>query len=309
MEKEKEPQIEFIVSPIKESKPTPSVEKKMPPLVKEYVPCLLYPSRMKNDHIDEQFKRFLDLLKQFHIHVPFMKALSQIPKYAKFLKDLLTNQQKLEEVTTVTLSERSSVLLHNQLPRKQKDQRSFTILCNIGDLGDEKALADLGASINVMSFTMFRKLGLCDLNQTKMTLQLASDSIRHPRRIINDVLVKVDKFIFPVDFVILDADEDVEVPLILGRLFLATFKALIDVSKGKMTLRVGDEKVIFALSDAMKRPSTFDDTCYYIDGTESLVDECVRETLHKEPFEESLDGPHIEETTSLFKPAIIEEST
>ncbi|XP_039138743.1 uncharacterized protein LOC120276071 [Dioscorea cayenensis subsp. rotundata] len=203
------------------------------------------------------------------------KALSQMQKNAKFLKDLLTNKRKLEEMSIVTLSKGSLALLQNLLPRKQKDPGSFTIPCNIDDLVDEKALVDLGASINVMSFTMFSKHGLCDLKPIRMTLQLVYLSIRHPRRIIEDVLVKVDKFIFPIDFVILDVDEDVEVPLILGRSFLATSEALIDVSSRKITLRVWDEEVIFALSDEIKHPFTFDDTCYYINGTDSLVDECV----------------------------------
>lgn len=111
MEKEQEPAVEVPEDSIKEGGATPHVEKSMPPPIKEYAPQLLYPSRLKNDHNDEQFRRFLDLLKQLHINVPFIEVLSQMPKYAKFLKDLLTNKQKLEEVSTVTLSEESSILL------------------------------------------------------------------------------------------------------------------------------------------------------------------------------------------------------
>ncbi|XP_039138759.1 uncharacterized protein LOC120276092 [Dioscorea cayenensis subsp. rotundata] len=119
-----------------------------------------------------------------------------------------------------------------------------------------------------------------------MTLQLADSSIRHLRGIIEDILVKVDKFIFPVDLMILDLDEDIEVKLILGSSFLAISKALIDVSNGRMKLRVGDKEVMFALSDAIKHPSTFDDTLYFLDKTDLIVDECVQEILHKEPFKE-----------------------
>ncbi|XP_039138757.1 uncharacterized protein LOC120276091 [Dioscorea cayenensis subsp. rotundata] len=108
---EKEPEIKVIESLARKSEPTSIVEKRTPPLVKEYILCLLYPLRLLNDHTDKQFKRFLDLLKQLHISVPFVEALSQMPKYAKFLKDLLTNKRKSKEVSTVTLSEGSSALL------------------------------------------------------------------------------------------------------------------------------------------------------------------------------------------------------
>ena len=114
---------------------------------------------------------------------------------------------------------------------KIKNLGSFTVPCMIGDLVNEKALAYLSASINVMPYTIFRKLRLSDLQQTKMTLQSSDRSIRRPRRAIKDVLIKVDKFIFPVDFVPINVDDDVDVPLILGRPFLATFRALIDVSQ------------------------------------------------------------------------------
>jgi len=113
-----------------------------------------------------------------------------------------------------------SALLQKSLPNKMKDPGSFIIPCVIGGLGEEKALADSGASINVMPYTLFQKLRLGEPRPTRMTLQLADRSVRHPRGIIEDILVKVDKYIFPADFVVLDVDEDVKVPLILGRPFL-----------------------------------------------------------------------------------------
>jgi len=144
-----------------------------------------------------------------------------------------------------------------------KDPGSFIIPCVIGGLGEEKALADSGASINVMPYTLFQKLGLGEPRPTRMTLQLADRSVHHPRGIIEDVLVKVDKYIFPADFVVLDVDEDVEVPLILGRPFLRTSKALIDMDGGEMTLRIGEEKITYRLVEAMKHSLDFDDSCYF----------------------------------------------
>ncbi|XP_039134182.1 uncharacterized protein LOC120271566 [Dioscorea cayenensis subsp. rotundata] len=138
----------------------------------------------------------------------------------------------------------------------------FIVPCTIGGLVNEKTLADLGASINLMPYKIFQKLGLGELKATAMTLQLVDKSIRQPRGIIEDVLVKVGKFIFPIDVVILDVDDKVEVPLILGRPFLAISKALIDIKDGRITLQLGEEEVVFKPRDSMRHTMDFDDTCY-----------------------------------------------
>ncbi|KAK5812103.1 hypothetical protein PVK06_027511 [Gossypium arboreum] len=160
--------------------------------------------------MDAQFGKFLELFKQLRNNLPFVEAISQMPTYAKFLKDLLTNKRKFEEFSMVELTEECSAILQNKLPTKQKDLGSFTIPCLIGSLNVEKALADLGASINLMPYKMFKQLGLGEPKPTRISILLADRSIKYPRGIIEDVLIKVDKFIFPVDFVALDMDEDVE---------------------------------------------------------------------------------------------------
>ena len=221
------------------------------PMPKEYKPPIAYPTKLKKDCMDVQFGKFLELYKQLHINLPFVKAISQMSTYAKFLKELLKNKRKFEDLSTVELNEECSAILQNKLPMKLKDLGSFTIPCLIGSLNVEKALADLGASINLMPYKMFKQLGLGEPKPTRMSIQLADRSVKYPRGIIEKVLVKIDKFIFPVDFVVLDMDEDVEVPLILGRIFLATARAVIDVGDGKLVLRVGDEEIIFRIYDAM----------------------------------------------------------
>ncbi|XP_027342953.1 uncharacterized protein LOC113855505 [Abrus precatorius] len=208
-----------------------------PHVVKEFTPPLPYPARLKKGKDDEQFGNFLSIFRQLHINLPFVDALAQIPKYAKFLKDLLSNKKKLEELAIVTLNKECSTILQNKMPEKLKDPGSFTLPCLIGRLIVYRALADLGASINLMSYSVFKKLGLGEPRPTRMSIQLADRSIKYPTGIIEDVLVKVDKFIFPVDFVILDMDEDTDVPLILGCPFLATAGAIIDVRDGKLILR------------------------------------------------------------------------
>src|SRR5262249_51786828 len=148
------------------------------------------------------------------------------------------NKRKLEDISTVTLNEECSAILQNKLPQKVKDPRSFTIPCIIGTRTISKALADLGASINLMPYSLFKTLNLSKPKPTRMSIQLADRSIRYPRGIIEVVLVKVDKFIFLVDFVIMEMEEDFEVLVILRRPFLAITKALIDVAEGWLTLRI-----------------------------------------------------------------------
>ncbi|XP_074377771.1 uncharacterized protein LOC141719295 [Apium graveolens] len=138
------------------------------------------------------------------------------------MKGILSRKLKLEELETVAKTEECSAVLQQKLPPKLKDPGSFTIACTIGNLSFDKGLCDLGASINMMPLSVFMQLGLPDPKPTNMSLQLADRSITYPRGIVEDVLVKVDKIIFPVDFVILDFEEDKKVPIILGRPFLAT---------------------------------------------------------------------------------------
>ncbi|KAI3445254.1 hypothetical protein Pfo_001919, partial [Paulownia fortunei] len=161
----------------------------------------------------------------------------------------------LEEYETVALTEECSVILQRKLPPKLKDPGSFTIPCTIGNSFFDKALCDLGASINLMPLSIFRKLRLGEAKPTTVSLQLADRSIKYPRRVIEDVLVKVDKFIFPADFIVLDMEEDQDIPIILGRPFLATGRALIDVQKGELILRVQDEQVSFNVFKEIKSPS------------------------------------------------------
>ena len=181
---------------------------------------------------------FMDIFKKLHINIPFAKALEQMSGYVKFMKDVLSKKRKLGEYETVALSEECSAILQKKLPPKLKYPNSFTIPCAIGNAVFERALFDLGASINLMSWSIFKKLKLGEARLTTVTLQLANQSLTHLRGIIGEVLVKVDKFIFPTNFIILDMKEDKEVPIILGRPFLATRRAMIDVQKGELRLRV-----------------------------------------------------------------------
>ncbi|KAG8489233.1 hypothetical protein CXB51_017266 [Gossypium anomalum] len=168
---------------------------------------------------------------------------TKMPNTKKFLREFLANKQKLDEASHVKLNAVCSAILQNKLANKLKDPGSFTIPYLIGSLNVNNALTDLGASINVMPYKMFKQLGLGKPKQTGMIIQLADKIIRFPRGIIEDVLVKIDKFIFRVDFIVLDIEEDNNTPLILGKPFLATAKMIIDVGTSELTLRVGDETI------------------------------------------------------------------
>ncbi|XP_062094139.1 uncharacterized protein LOC133800204 [Humulus lupulus] len=178
-----------------------------------------------------------------HINIPFSEALQQMPSYVKFMKEIFSKKRKLRYYETVTLTEECSAIIQEKLPPKLKDPGSFNIPCSIRGSVVTKALCDLGVSVNLFPLSIFQKLNLGEARPTNVSLQMVDKSIKHPRGVIGDVLVKVDKFIFPVDFIILDMEEDDNIPLILGRPFLATGRVLIDVQKAELKLQVQKEEV------------------------------------------------------------------
>ncbi|XP_062114199.1 uncharacterized protein LOC133825248 [Humulus lupulus] len=142
-----------------------------------------------------------------------------MPNYVKFLKDILTNKRSLGEFEMVALNEGCSAIWKNKIPPKLKDPGSFTIPCSIGGRDVGRAHCDLVASINLMPMSVLKKLGIGEAKPTTVTLQLADHSMAHSEGKIEDVIVQVDKFIFPADFIILDYEADRDVPIILGRPF------------------------------------------------------------------------------------------
>nr|GEW25703.1 reverse transcriptase domain-containing protein [Tanacetum cinerariifolium] len=209
-------------------------------------PNIPYPSRMlkqKQQEKDEvQIHKFWQIFKQLHINVTLADALILMLKYQKMLKALLSNKEKLQELTNTPFNENCSAVILKKLPEKLGDPGKFLISCGFSELKC-KALADLGASINLMPLSVWKKLGLPELISTRMTLKLANRAICTPAGIARDVFVPVGKFTFPTDFVIVDYESDPRVPLILGRPFLRTARALIDVYGEEMILRDGDDRL------------------------------------------------------------------
>ena len=210
-------------------------------------PAMPFPQRLQKSRIEEQFARFLKTFQKLEISMPFTEVVTQMPLYAKFLKDILSKKRKIEGEGIVNLTATCSALMKKELPEKMKDPRSFTIPCMIEGVEIQKALCDSGASINLMPLSVARQLSLGELIPTTITLQMADISMVKPEGVLEDVLVTVGKFVFPVDFIVLDMETDAQVPLLLGRPFLATGAALIDMQKGVLALRVGEEAAAFNL--------------------------------------------------------------
>nr|GEW53741.1 hypothetical protein [Tanacetum cinerariifolium] len=210
-----------------------------------------YPSRRNDERNREkakdQIKKFYQIFKDMSFEISFADALILMPKFASTLKTLIENKEKLSEMARTPLNEHCSAVLLKKLPEKLGNPVKFLISCDFPGMAKCLALADLGASINLMSYSVWKKLSLLELTPTCMTLELADRSIFRPVGVAEDVYVKVGSFHFPVDFVVVDFDADPRVPLILGRSFLKTGRALIDVFEGELSLKVGKEAIIFNL--------------------------------------------------------------
>nr|GFA37192.1 reverse transcriptase domain-containing protein [Tanacetum cinerariifolium] len=191
---------------------------------------------------DIQIQKFWNMFKQLHLNITLAEALVLMPKYQKMLKALLSNKEKLQELANTPLNENCLAVILKKLPEKLGDPGKFLIPCGFSELKC-KALADLGASINLMPLSVWKKLGLPNLIPTRMTLELANRAICTPNGIARDVFVPVGKFTFPADFVVVDYESDPRVPLILERPFLRTARALIDVHGEEMILHDGDERL------------------------------------------------------------------
>ncbi|XP_049386509.1 uncharacterized protein LOC125850700 [Solanum stenotomum] len=168
------------------------------------------------------------MLRQLLVNIPLVEVLEQIPGYAKFMKDLVTKKRAVS-IDLTNHVHHCSAISTRSLVQKKEDLGAFTIPYTIGSIKFAKALCDLGASINLIPLAIYKQLGLGVPKPTTMRLMMADRSVKQLVGILCDVLVKVGIFIFPIDFVILDCEVDFEVSIILGRPFIATSRALVDV--------------------------------------------------------------------------------
>nr|GEX60314.1 reverse transcriptase domain-containing protein [Tanacetum cinerariifolium] len=287
--KDVQPSVVPTESPILNSEPvvTPIIEPVASPVSAprpNQRPSIPYPSRLYDqklrDKPNNQREKFFQIFKDLNFNISFSDALILMPKFGPSIKSLLTNKDKLCELARTPLNEHCSTVLLKKLPEKLRDPDKFLIQCDFPGMAKCLASADLGASINLMALSVRNKLSLPDLSPTCMTLELADRSISHPVGVAKDVFVKVGTFHFPTNFVSVDFDADPRVPLIPGRSFLKTGRALIDIFEGELTLRVGKEAITFNLDQTSRYSANYNDmTANRIDIIDMACDECSQEVL------------------------------
>ncbi|XP_021730419.1 uncharacterized protein LOC110697342 [Chenopodium quinoa] len=250
----------------KKGKDVQSSKYMAPPAYEEPMP---FPQRLSKAVLDRHFGKYCEALKKIHASTPYSDLLVQMPQFANFVKNI-KDQHEDKEVA----HKKGPTLLYDNLTPKLHDPGSFTIPCTINEKFFDKVLCDLGASVNLMPYSLYENLGLQGLKPSPISLQMADRTSRLPKGVVEDVLIKVGELIFPIDFVVMDMKVDHKIPIIFGRPFLATSQALIDVPKGQVTIRAQDKQVIFKLFD--EHNSKFDGgTCLRIDATNPFVDKYV----------------------------------
>ncbi|XP_016185683.1 uncharacterized protein LOC107627355 [Arachis ipaensis] len=185
------------------------------------------------------------MFASLHINIPFIEGLQQMPSYIKCMKELLTKKNPLKGGQTVVMNKECSALIQKDLPTKKKDPGSFHIPCSIGDTKIDKGFCDLGESINLMPLSLMKKLQINELKPTDVIIQLADKTQKQAIGVVENVLVKVGKYFLLTNFVVLEIEESYLHPIILGRQFLATPRALIDVEQEELVLRIHDEQLTF----------------------------------------------------------------
>ncbi|CAN6552280.1 unnamed protein product [Malus baccata var. baccata] len=232
-----------------------------------------FPSRFMQTKKEEVEKDILETFRKVQVNISLLDAIKQVPRYAKFLKELCTTRKRISTKEVVKVGENVSAILQRKLPPKCKDPGSFTIPCVIGNTSFESAMLDLGASINVMPYSIYASMNLGVLKNDGVIIQLADRSNAYPKGVLEDVLVQVNHLIFLADFYVLEMDESdhaTSLPILLGRPFMKTARTRIDVFNGTLSMEFDGEVVNFNLSDSIKYPSE-DHSCFSIDIIDSLA--------------------------------------
>ncbi|XP_071739034.1 uncharacterized protein [Rutidosis leptorrhynchoides] len=229
-----------------------------------------------------------ETFKQVKINLPLLDAIRQVPSYAKFLKDLCTQKRKQRATLPkkVELTEHLSAVVSGTLPPKFKDPGTPLIAVTVGNVNVKKALLDLGASINILPFCLVDRFELGLMKRTDIIIQLADQSIKTPRGILEDVIVKVEDFYYPVDFVVMDIEprnRDAQPTIILGCPFLATIIAHINCRTGSMDISFGNRKMRINIFNSLHAPNVHE--CYQVDVIDELVEKHTSHLITKDPVE------------------------
>ncbi|KAG7559358.1 Ribonuclease H-like superfamily [Arabidopsis thaliana x Arabidopsis arenosa] len=253
-----------------------------------YKPPLPFPGRHKKALAEKYRAMFAKNIKEVELRIPLVDALALIPDSHKFLKDLIT--ERIQEVQgMVVLSHECSAIIQKKIiPKKLGDPGSFTLPCSLGPLAFNKCLCDLGASVSLMPLSVAKRLGFTQYKSCNISLILADRSVRIPHGLLEDLPIRIGVVEIPTDFVVLEMDEEPKDPLILGRPFLATAGAIIDVKKGKIDLNLGKNlKMTFDIKDAMRKP-TIDGQLFWIEEMDQLADELLEELAEEDHLKSAL---------------------
>ncbi|XP_074309257.1 uncharacterized protein LOC141643832 [Silene latifolia] len=241
-------------------------------IVREHVVEVPFPHALTHSKRFERDEDLYETFRKCEINIPLLNLLIGVPRYAKFLKELYTPRRNTRKGTQkLRVSEHVSAIFKKSFPKKYGDPGMFTIPCSIGEKIFTHAMLDLGASINVMPYTLYKTLGLPPLNKTDVVIQLADRSNIYPKGMVEDVLVEVDHLTFPADFYVLDMEVDSKAtPVLLGRSFMKTSKTNIDLSNGNLTMEFDGKKLTYNIYDAMRQPND-SHSCYFLNIIEPIV--------------------------------------
>ncbi|CAM8960103.1 unnamed protein product [Rhodiola kirilowii] len=282
--------------PVPAASPVPASEKhKERPVPRTETPKIStalpfpVPARVPKQHVMDE--DVFELFSKVEINIPLLAAIKQIPRYAKFLKELCTNRRRSNRYDQELMSRNVSAIIQRKVPPKCGDPGTYTIPCTIGNIRIENCMLDLGASINVLPFSIYSCLRIGPLEPTGLTIQLADRSCKQPEGKIEDVLVQVGKLVFPADFYVLKMENGGptdHAPILLGRPFLKTSKMKIDCGSGMLSMEVEGEVFSFDIFRAMKHPMESEEV-YALDALDDLVQE-VQSEPRADPLELILNG-------------------
>ncbi|KAM2960452.1 hypothetical protein FF1_030148 [Malus domestica] len=273
-----------------------------------------FPGRFRQSKKEEAEKDILETFRKVQVNIPLLDAMKQVPRYAKFLKELCTTRRRISDKEVVQVSENVSAVLQRKLPPKCKDPGSFTIPCVIGKTKFEQCMLDLGAAINVMPYSIYASMNLGELKNDGVIIQLADRSNAYPKGVLEDVLVQVGNLIFPADFYVLDMEDSpysTPLPILLGRPFMKTAQTKIDVAKGELTMEFGDELIKFKVPEYVKNPNDVR-SCFAIDVIKNVGKEHSCAPIKKDvPRCIIEEGIGVEHTKHVIPPKIpnLAEST
>ncbi|KAG7567982.1 Retrotransposon gag domain [Arabidopsis thaliana x Arabidopsis arenosa] len=253
-----------------------------------YKPKIPFPGRFKRDIIEKYRTMFAKHIKELEARMPLIDAYKLIPDSHKYLKDMVMERIKEVQRMSMESHECSEIIQTKIIPKKLGDPGSFTLPCSLGSLAFSNCLCDLGAFKSLMPLSVAKRLGFSKFKPCNITLILADESIRFPHGLLEDLPIKIGNAEIPTDFIVLEMDEEPKDPLILGRPFLATAGAVIDVKNGKIDLNLGNDFTMkFDINDATRKP-TIEGQTFVVKVMDCLADEQLEEVAKEDHQKTSL---------------------